>query len=344
MMRDVRILGALAAVLALSPGLYAKESGKEKVKAPMDAAMARKEIIKEFGFVPKIFGMLPSEALPGAWMELKGLEMTETAIPMKYKGLISLAVAGQAGCEFCTALHAEKSRIEGASMKERSEAVAMASQTRHWSTYLNGSAFEMASFKAETDRIMEIQRERLRKMGQAEGAEETAETAEEMPLEEQAGVSGEEAGSVSPRSPVQAVYQDIEKTLGMVPTFLKTYPEEGIAGAWSSMKSVELNPDTAIPPKYKELIGLAVAAQIPCSYCTYFHTESAKFHGATEKEIRETLALSSVTRYWSTAIGGHRQDERMLKSELPRLVSALKKNRASRAQLGGEAAVETSAE
>ena len=38
-----------------------------------------------------------------------------------------------------------------------------------------------------------------------------------------------------------ATYQDIERTLGLVPTFLKAFPEEGIAAAWDELKTVQLN-------------------------------------------------------------------------------------------------------
>ena len=95
-------------------------------------------------------------------------------------------------------------------------------------------------------------------------------------------------------------YADIETTFGSVPTFLKVFPVEGIAGAWSEMKSLQLNPHTALSNKEKELIGLAVAAQIPCHYCVYFHTESAKADGATDEEVREAIAMSALTRHWST--------------------------------------------
>src|SRR4051812_34672324 len=74
----------------------------------------------------------------------------------------------------------------------------------------------------------------------------------------------------------EATYKDIQQTLGFVPGFFKAFPEHGIAGAWEEMKGVQMNPRSALPGKTKELIGLAVAAQIPCRYCIYFHTNVAK--------------------------------------------------------------------
>ena len=105
-----------------------------------------------------------------------------------------------------------------------------------------------------------------------------------------------------------SAYRDIEATLGSVPTFFKMFPEEGIAGAWTEFKTVQLNPKTALSGKEKELIGLAVAAQIPCSYCIYFHTAAARLNGATDAEIREAVAMSAITRHWSTVLNGMQVD------------------------------------
>ncbi len=113
----------------------------------------------------------------------------------------------------------------------------------------------------------------------------------------------------------KAAYTDIEATFGAVPTFLKVFPPEGIAGAWSEMKGLELNPHTALSNKEKELIGLAVAAQIPCHYCIYFHTEAAKSNGATDAEIHEAIAMAAATRHWSTVLNGSQIDMAQFKQE-----------------------------
>jgi AhpD family alkylhydroperoxidase len=112
----------------------------------------------------------------------------------------------------------------------------------------------------------------------------------------------------------KATYADIEATFGSVPTFLKMFPAEGITGAWNEMKSLQMG-KTALSAKEKELIGLAVAAQIPCHYCVYFHTESAKADGATEEEIKEAIAMSALTRHWSTFLNGAQIDMEQFKKE-----------------------------
>jgi AhpD family alkylhydroperoxidase len=106
----------------------------------------------------------------------------------------------------------------------------------------------------------------------------------------------------------QATYRDIEQTLGLVPGFFKAFPESGIAGAWTEFKSIQLNPKTKLDGKTKELIGLAVSAQIPCQYCIYFHTAAAKANGASAEEIREAVAMAAIVRHWSTVLNGMQVD------------------------------------
>ncbi len=112
-----------------------------------------------------------------------------------------------------------------------------------------------------------------------------------------------------------AAYKDIQATLGMVPGFFKAFPESGIAGAWSEFKSIQLNPSTALNNKTKELIGLAVASQIPCAYCVYFHTAVAKANGANDEEIREAVAMAAISRHWSTVLNGMQVDLATFKGE-----------------------------
>ena len=120
----------------------------------------------------------------------------------------------------------------------------------------------------------------------------------------------------------QAAYADIQKTLGSVPGFFKAFPESGIAGAWAEFKSVQLNPKTKLDAKTKELIGLAVAAQIPCQYCIYFHTAVAKANGATDQEIGEAVAMAAIARHWSTVLNGMQIDLATFKGETDAVLRA----------------------
>jgi AhpD family alkylhydroperoxidase len=114
--------------------------------------------------------------------------------------------------------------------------------------------------------------------------------------------------AVAQSAEAQATYQDIEKTLGFVPGFFRQMPDSAIPGAWAEMKGFQLNPGTRLNGKTKELIGLAVAAQIPCQYCIYFHTAAAKANGATDEEIKEAVAMAGVVRHWSTVLNGNQVD------------------------------------
>jgi len=64
----------------------------------------------------------------------------------------------------------------------------------------------------------------------------------------------------------------------------------------------------ALDAKTKELIGLAVSAQVPCQYCVYFHTAAAKANGATDEEVREAVAMAAISRHWSTVLNGMQTD------------------------------------
>jgi len=65
-----------------------------------------------------------------------------------------------------------------------------------------------------------------------------------------------------------------------------------------------MNPTGALDGKTKNLIGLAVAAQIPCTYCVYGHTKLAKAAGATDAQIKEAIATAALVRFNSTMLQG----------------------------------------
>jgi len=99
------------------------------------------------------------------------------------------------------------------------------------------------------------------------------------------------------------------------------------------MKTFQLNPGTQLDGKTKELIGLAVAAQIPCQYCIYFHTAAAKANGATDEEIKEAVAMAAVARHWSTVLNGMQVDLDGFKRETDAVLRlAAEKAKASRSQ------------
>ncbi len=103
------------------------------------------------------------------------------------------------------------------------------------------------------------------------------------------------------------VEADIRNTLGLVPGFWAGLPDNLIESEWASFKAIELA-ETAIPNKYKELIGLAVSGATRCRYCAYFHTEAARLFGATEEEVTEASVMAKHTMGWSTYLNAMQID------------------------------------
>ena len=113
-----------------------------------------------------------------------------------------------------------------------------------------------------------------------------------------------------------ATYKEIEGMFGgKLPEFIKKFPKAGIVGAWEEAKSLEFSDKTALSPKVKSLIGIAVAAQIPCDYCVYADTIAAKNAGATDEEIAEAVGMAALTRHWSTAFHGLQIDLTQFKKD-----------------------------
>jgi len=268
------------------------------------AAATRADVAKTLGFVPQFFTKFPEEMLPGVWEEMKTLQMNpSTALPGRTKELIGLAVAAQVPCRYCIIGHTEFARLNGASDAEIGEAVGMAAITRHWSTFLNGIQTDDNKFRGE---IMKI-------------------------------VAHVKAGKGPAGAPINVVDGDtalaqVTQLLGSAPEFLQRFPGVARAGAWRTMRDVQMNPATAISGKNKELIGLAVASQVPCRFCIVAHTEFAKLNGATEAEINEAIAMAAFTRDMSTLLNGMQVDEAQFRKDVDHLVrnATGKKEHASR--------------
>ena len=111
------------------------------------------------------------------------------------------------------------------------------------------------------------------------------------------------------------IYHEIEETFGLVPSFFKTIPEKSLELEWNLMKRVQME-EGPIPNKYKELMGIAMAAVTKCRYCTFFHTEMAKLHGATEAEIEDAVHFAKASAGWSAYLNGLQFDFDEFKGEI----------------------------
>ena len=141
---------------------------------------------------------------------------------------------------------------------------------------------------------------------------------------------GSVARAAEPAAAATAARADIQTTLGFVPQFFLKFPERMLPGVWDEMKTLQMNPHTALPGKSKELIGLAVSSQIPCRYCIVAHTEFAKLNGATDQEIGEAVGMAALTRHWSTYLNGIQTDEGKFRGEIAKIVANVKAAAASK--------------
>lgn len=123
---------------------------------------------------------------------------------------------------------------------------------------------------------------------------------------------------------VDVVREDIEETLGFVPGFWELNDED-LVNEWPNFKR-HMTEETAIPPKYKEFIGLAVAANLKCPYCQEFHTGAARLHGATDEELREVAYLSSFTSRYSAILHGLNYDIDTFSEEFGRIADHMEQH------------------
>jgi AhpD family alkylhydroperoxidase len=133
------------------------------------------------------------------------------------------------------------------------------------------------------------------------------------------------------------VEQEIRETMGLVPSFLNSIPDEFLPAEWSLFKALELG-ETKIPNKYKELMGVALHSATRCRYCILFHTEAAKLFGATEDEIQEAVHYSKMSLGWSAYINGIQQDYDQFAEELSQIGEYMSGQGAGEAS-SGEAAM-----
>ena len=96
----------------------------------------------------------PDYALDEALGLMGALEGEGSALEAKTTQLVQLGVAAQIPCEYCVYYHTRAARAAGASDAEIRAAVAAAADTRMWSTVLNGMAYDLEAFKAETDELV----------------------------------------------------------------------------------------------------------------------------------------------------------------------------------------------
>jgi AhpD family alkylhydroperoxidase len=112
---------------------------------------------------------------------------------------------------------------------------------------------------------------------------------------------------------------DIAQTIGFVPGFAKAMPANALPGIWEETKAFELSNKTALDGKTKDLIGLAIAAQLPSRLTAWSYGKAAEANGASEAELHEAVVISALARHWSTFFNGMQIDEAKYRGEVARL-------------------------
>lgn len=129
-------------------------------------------------------------------------------------------------------------------------------------------------------------------------------------------------------SDYEETLRDMEETIGIVPGFMEALPEEDLNREWPFFKQYVLG-ESQIPPKYRELMGLAIAANIKCPYCEAFHQGAAEMHGATEEELSEAAMLASFTARWSAMIHAQHYDYDTFMEEFGQIGTFLQEQQAA---------------
>jgi len=118
----------------------------------------------------------------------------------------------------------------------------------------------------------------------------------------------------------QDVHNEMQQAFGTVISFVDQIPDDYIDAEWDLIKRVQFG-ETLIPNKYKELMGLAIAAVTRCRYCSLFHTEAAKLFGATAAEVEEAVHYAKLVSGWSVYLNGLQVDYETFADEVRRVVT-----------------------
>jgi AhpD family alkylhydroperoxidase len=124
----------------------------------------------------------------------------------------------------------------------------------------------------------------------------------------------------------QETVREMEEAFGIFPGFFKGVPQDVLMQMWPIMRRYILG-ESKIPPKYREMIGLAVAATLKCPYCEIFHKGAAQMHGATEEELAEVAAIAGQTTFWSNVLHAQHYDINTFMKEFQTMGEQLSKKR-----------------
>ncbi len=108
--------------------------------------------------------------------------------------------------------------------------------------------------------------------------------------------------------------RDIEEEYGRAPLIFKRMAERPEVLISHLLYKGTVTKTSSMPPKYVELISMAVGAALKCQHCTSYHMQAAVKKGASREEVLETILISGLISNSSVLANAYRIfDEKMAK-------------------------------
>lgn len=126
------------------------------------------------------------------------------------------------------------------------------------------------------------------------------------------------------------VYAEMTEMFGLVPSFFKLVPDNSLELEWKLFRTLQFD-EGAIPNKYRELIGIGIAAITKCEYCIQYHTGVAQLNGATDAEIEDAVHFAKSSAGWSAYLNGMQVDRDQFADELAQVAEHVRGRAASAA-------------
>jgi AhpD family alkylhydroperoxidase len=113
--------------------------------------------------------------------------------------------------------------------------------------------------------------------------------------------------------------REIKETLGTVPAVLDWVPDEILEAEWRLLRRSFVD-ESLIPPRYRALMGVAVAAALRCPSSIRMHTALARAQGASEAELAEAVHHAAFVAGWSTRVSGFELGAAVLEAEVTQII------------------------
>jgi len=127
----------------------------------------------------------------------------------------------------------------------------------------------------------------------------------------------------------------IEEDYGRVPLIFKRMGERPEVLISHLLYKGTVAQTSPLPPKYVELISMAVGAALKCPHCTGYHMQAATRMGATREEILEVILIAGMISNSSVLANAYRifdeKVEKCVPCEPEEVVRAKKKSVAGKA-------------